>query len=259
MCANRDTHGHTHLRRQRCQLMSPIRAGGRERSMAPWSGLPARRPPRPRWVRLRLLPRHAVRRHRHRGLDGIKPATGFCLRHLRLIRAGHLHGTGVHAGDEGDRPGQRVEFQVYEDHPGEFNLASPDGEMAGTNIHFWLDPYASTPHDRPIRTAGRTPTALIRWLRGNPNFIVSAPVNRRIAHGTEAASVDLTSRPPRRAPIPVAPAHAWPTLSGPTSASTTGPARASRSGSISHHLAPAPKPTPSSSQSTHRTRRPSPP
>jgi hypothetical protein len=82
-------------------------------------------------------------------------------------------------------------WAVYEDHPGEFNLASPDGKMGGTNIHFWLDPYASTPHDRPIRTAGTTPTALIRWLRGNPSFIVSAPVSRRIAHGTGAASVDL--------------------------------------------------------------------
>jgi hypothetical protein len=82
-------------------------------------------------------------------------------------------------------------WAVYEDHPGEFNLASPDGKMGGTNIHFWLDPYASTPHDRPIRTAGTTPAALIRWLRGNPSFIVSAPVSRRIAHGTGAASVDL--------------------------------------------------------------------
>jgi hypothetical protein len=69
-------------------------------------------------------------------------------------------------------PGMKVTvpasgWTVYEDHPGEFNLASPGGKMAGTNIHFWLDPYASTPHDRPIRTAGRTPAALIRWLRGN--------------------------------------------------------------------------------------------
>jgi hypothetical protein len=93
-------------------------------------------------------------------------------------------------------PGMKVTvpasgWTVYEDHPGEFNLASPDGEMAGTNIHFWLDPYASTPHDRPIRTAGRTPAALIRWLRGNPNFVVSAPLSRRIGHGTGAASVDL--------------------------------------------------------------------
>src|SRR5258708_26585745 len=53
------------------------------------------------------------------------------------------------------------------------------------------------------------------------------------------------------------PAHAWSTLYGPTSASTTGPAGASRSGSISHHLAPARRPTPSSSRSTRRTRRPS--
>ncbi len=47
-------------------------------------------------------------------------------------------------------PGMKVTvptsgWTVYEDHPGEFNLASPPGKMAGTNIHFWLDPYASTP------------------------------------------------------------------------------------------------------------------
>jgi hypothetical protein len=93
-------------------------------------------------------------------------------------------------------PGMKVTvpgsgWTVYEDHPGEFNLASPPGNMAGTNIHFWLDPRASTPHDRPIRTAGRTPAALIGWLRSNPNFIVSAPVSRRMAHGTGATSVDL--------------------------------------------------------------------
>jgi hypothetical protein len=82
-------------------------------------------------------------------------------------------------------------WTVHEDHPGEFNLASPPGETAGTNIHFWLDPYASTPQDRPIRTAGRTPAALIGWLRSNPDFVVSAPASQRIAHGIEAARVDL--------------------------------------------------------------------
>ena len=54
-------------------------------------------------------------------------------------------------------PGMKVTvptsgWTVYEDHPGEFNLASPPGTTAGTNIHFWLDPRASTPHDRPIPT-----------------------------------------------------------------------------------------------------------
>lgn len=93
-------------------------------------------------------------------------------------------------------PGMKVTvptsgWTVYEDHPGEFNLASPPGTTAGTNIHFWLDPYASTPHDRPIRTAGRTPAALIGWLRSNPDFVVSAPVSQPIAHGIEAARVDL--------------------------------------------------------------------
>jgi len=93
-------------------------------------------------------------------------------------------------------PGMKVTvptsgWTVYEDHPGEFNLASPPGTTAGTNIHFWLDPYASTPHDKPIRTASTTPAALIGWLRSNPDLVVSAPVSQRIAHGIEAARVDL--------------------------------------------------------------------
>jgi hypothetical protein len=93
-------------------------------------------------------------------------------------------------------PGMKVTvptsgWTIYEDHPGEFNLASPPGRLAGTSIHFWLDPYVSTPDDRPIRTVGRTPTALIGWLRSNPDFVVSAPVRQRIAHGIRAASVDL--------------------------------------------------------------------
>ena len=93
-------------------------------------------------------------------------------------------------------PGMKVTvptsgWTVYEDHPGEFNLASLSGKTAGTSIHFWLDPYASTPHDAPIRTAGRTPAALIGWLRSNRDLVVSAPVSQRIAHGIEAARVDL--------------------------------------------------------------------
>jgi hypothetical protein len=104
-------------------------------------------------------------------------------------------------------PGMKVTvpssgWTVFEDHPGEFNLASPPGKMAGTNIHFWLDPYASTPHDKPIRTVDRTPAALIGWLRSNPNFVVSAPVSQRIAHGIKAASVglDVSTTAPRSDP-----------------------------------------------------------
>ena len=93
-------------------------------------------------------------------------------------------------------PGMKVTvptsgWTIYEDHPGEFNLASPPGRLAGTNIHFWLDPYVSTPDDKPILMVGRTPAALIAWLRSNPDFVVSAPVRQRIAHGIKAASVDL--------------------------------------------------------------------
>jgi hypothetical protein len=82
-------------------------------------------------------------------------------------------------------------WKVHEDHPGEFNLASPAGRMSGTNIHFWLDPIAAAQHGLVVPDVGRTPPDLIRWLRRNPNFVVSAPKTRRIAGGLAAKSIDL--------------------------------------------------------------------
>jgi hypothetical protein len=82
-------------------------------------------------------------------------------------------------------------WTVHEDHPGEFNLASPAGRLAETNIHFWLDPIPTAPHGVVLPTLGRTPSALIGWLRANDNFVVSTPTPRRVARGVAATSVDL--------------------------------------------------------------------
>ena len=82
-------------------------------------------------------------------------------------------------------------WTIFEDQPGEFNLAAPAGRMGGTNIHFWLDPHATAPHGVLLRGVGGTPTALIRWLRQNPDFVVSAATTRRIAGNLAAKSVNL--------------------------------------------------------------------
>jgi hypothetical protein len=83
-------------------------------------------------------------------------------------------------------------WKIHEDHPGEFNLASPSGAQEGTNIHFWLDPIASTPKtDVPLTGVGRTVSALLAWLRHTPDFAVSTPVTRRIAGTLSTKSVDL--------------------------------------------------------------------
>jgi hypothetical protein len=82
-------------------------------------------------------------------------------------------------------------WAIHEDHPGEFNLASPPGALAGTNIHFWLDPIPTAPHGVVLPNVGRTPSALVAWLRLNRNFIASHPVQRRIAGSLKAVSVDL--------------------------------------------------------------------
>jgi hypothetical protein len=83
-------------------------------------------------------------------------------------------------------------WKIHEDHPGEFNLASPSGSDEGTNIHFWLDPIASTPKtDVPLAGVGHSASALIKWLRGNQDFSVSTPTTRRIAGNLATSSVDL--------------------------------------------------------------------
>ena len=82
-------------------------------------------------------------------------------------------------------------WAIHEDHPGEFNLAAPGAGTAGAHIHFWLDPIAAGPHEVVVRGVGRTPAALLRWLRGDRDFVVSAPRVRRIAGGLAATSVDI--------------------------------------------------------------------
>jgi hypothetical protein len=98
-------------------------------------------------------------------------------------------------------------WKVGEDHPGEFNVGSP----GGTSIKFWLDPIAANPGAAVAPGVGRTPAALIRWLRGNPNFAVSPPKTRRIAGGLAALSVDLdvTATAPREDPGCPGPCITW--------------------------------------------------
>ena len=90
-------------------------------------------------------------------------------------------------------------WTVSEDAPGELKLAAPSGPMDGVAIGFWLDPRASAAHGVVLPHVGRTPAALIQWLRGNSNFVVSPPATPRIAHGLLAKRVnlDLSATAPR--------------------------------------------------------------
>jgi hypothetical protein len=93
-------------------------------------------------------------------------------------------------------------WTVSEDAPGELKLAAPPGPMRGTNVGFWLDPRASAAHGVVLPHVGRTTAALIQWLRGNSNFVVTAPATRRIAHGLLAKTVNLnlSAKAPREDP-----------------------------------------------------------
>ena len=84
------------------------------------------------------------------------------------------------------------DWTIYEDHPGEFNIAAPSSTPA--NIHFFLDPYPSLQDDKPLHGVGRTAPALINWLSGDPNFDVSNRSNVKMADGTSATTflLDLT-------------------------------------------------------------------
>ncbi len=108
-------------------------------------------------------------------------------------------------------------WTIFEDHPGEFNLAAPAGPMGGTNIHFWLDPRATAPHGVLLHHVGRTPMALIRWLRHNPDFVVSAPTTQRIAGNLAAKSVDLnlSATAPREDPSCPSPCVTYFVFNGP--------------------------------------------
>jgi hypothetical protein len=108
-------------------------------------------------------------------------------------------------------------WTVLEDAPGELKIAAPSGPMDGTEIHFWLDPRASAPHGVVLPHVGRTPAALIKWLRGNSNFVVSTPVTRRIAHGVLAKSVnlDVSATAPRLDPSCPGPCLGYFVIRGP--------------------------------------------
>jgi hypothetical protein len=108
-------------------------------------------------------------------------------------------------------------WTVSEDAPGELKLAAPTGPTDGTAIGFWLDPRASAAHGVVLPHVGRTPAALIQWLRGNSNFVVSAPATRRIAHGLLAKSVnlDLSATAPREDPSCPGPCLTYFVIRGP--------------------------------------------
>jgi hypothetical protein len=103
-----------------------------------------------------------------------------------------------------------AEWVVWEDHGGEFNLgapAGPNGEPIA-NIHFWLDPRPAVRRGGrllPVEGVGRSPQALIAWLRHNDDLILSAPKRDLIAGGVAAESVDLDlapTAPPRGSALP---------------------------------------------------------
>jgi hypothetical protein len=108
-------------------------------------------------------------------------------------------------------------WTVSEDAPGELKFAAPAGPMDGAVIGFWLDPRASAAHGLVLSHVGRTPAALIKWLRGNSNFVVSAPATRRIAHGLLAKSVnlDLSVTAPREDPSCPGPCLTYFVIRGP--------------------------------------------
>ena len=83
------------------------------------------------------------------------------------------------------------QWGVFEDHPGEYNLAAPPGVMNEVHVHFWLDPFATAAHGRALHGIGRTPKALVEWLGHDRDLVVSQPVRRRIAGRVTAISVDL--------------------------------------------------------------------
>jgi hypothetical protein len=94
------------------------------------------------------------------------------------------------------------QWKVYEDQPGEFNLQAPSGPAANSHIHFWLDPLPTKARGVLVHGVKHTPTALIAWLRHNPNLLVSSPVTRRIAGGraTKSVNLDLKATAPREDP-----------------------------------------------------------
>ena len=107
-------------------------------------------------------------------------------------------------------------WTIHEDQPGEFSLKST-AALGGGYIHFWLDPHASgllgAPLSRPVAV---TPSALIKWLRSNPNLIVSAPTSRRAAGTTmKSVKVDVSRRAPKEDPTCTTPCLTYFVFKGP--------------------------------------------
>jgi hypothetical protein len=73
----------------------------------------------------------------------------------------------------------------------------------------------------PLVGVGRTPAALVDWLRRNPSLVVTSPTTRRIAHGrlvTTSVDLDLSVRAPREDPSCPGPCLSYLAYRGPGSA-----------------------------------------
>jgi hypothetical protein len=108
-------------------------------------------------------------------------------------------------------------WTVYEDQPGEFSLKGPN-RLGESYIHFWLDPRAAGPLGAPLaKPVGRSPGALIKWLRGNRNLVVSLPMRRVVAGSlpTTTVKLDLSPRAPREDPTCTAPCLTYFVFRGP--------------------------------------------
>jgi hypothetical protein len=108
-------------------------------------------------------------------------------------------------------------WRVYEDMPGEFNLVAPPGGDKATHIRFFLDPIPAAPTGVALPNVGRTPAALVAWLRQNPNLVVSARTKRRVGHGLRATSLrlDVSADAPREDPTCVTPCVTYFVFHGP--------------------------------------------
>jgi hypothetical protein len=108
-------------------------------------------------------------------------------------------------------------WRLQEDMPGEFNLAAPPGGDKATLIKFFLDPIPTAPGGVILTKVGRTPAALVAWLRQNANFVVSAPTKKRIAHSLTATSVklDVSAKAPKEDPTCTTPCVTYFVFHGP--------------------------------------------
>jgi hypothetical protein len=109
------------------------------------------------------------------------------------------------------------EWTIHEDQRGEFSLRAPRSVTTQGYIHFWLDPRASAPRGVVLSKVGTGPDALIRWLRGNKNLVVSAPHTTRIGGGLAMRTVrlDLSARAPREDPSCTVPCLTYFVFNGP--------------------------------------------